>query len=179
MNNFRVNINIPAGIEAITRFQSIRRWHMIDTTRSQSVGEHSANVGLLAYFISKTVPLSYFGRPEDVLAGAIMHDIAETFMGDIPTHTKKCLESVDTLEKSLIPAVFERCVLKDVELLIKLCDLADGIRFIEHFGVGQPAIRAMDGLRDLLNIKFEDARARWPRDVFDLTCEIVHIYLSE
>lgn len=178
-SDFRVNPSVPAGIEAVTRFQSIRRWHMIDTTRAQSVGEHSANVGLLAYYIAKTVPLPCFGRPEDVLAGAMLHDIAEVFMGDIPTHTKKCLGWVDVLEESLVPPVFKRCVTEDVELLIKICDLADGIRFIEHFGVSQAAIRAMDGLRDLLDAKFKEAQGRWPRDVFDSAFETVQTYLSE
>jgi hypothetical protein len=36
MDDFRVDVAFDPGLEAVARFQSIRRWHMVDTTRAQS-----------------------------------------------------------------------------------------------------------------------------------------------
>ena len=71
MDDFRVDTDIEPGLEAVTRFQSIRRWHMVDTTRSQSIAEHSANVALLAYHIAIYAPEGYFGSAAGVLAPAM------------------------------------------------------------------------------------------------------------
>lgn len=179
MDDFRVDTDIEPGIEAVTRFQSIRRWHMIDTTRSQSIGEHSANVALLAYHIAIYAPQGYFGSASSVLAPALFHDLPEVFMGDIPTHTKKYLTGVKELEERLTPVEFKYEADENVNLLIKLCDLADGIRFIEKYGVDRVAIFAMDGLRAQLDNKLLHARAIWPDHVYELVNNKIQTYLFQ
>jgi len=179
MHDFRVDTTIDAGIEAVMRFQSIRRWHMIDTTRQQSIGEHSANVALLAFYIASTVPDGYFGPPTSILAPALLHDLPEVFIGDIPTHTKKYLMGVDELEERLTPSVFNVVATDDKALLIKLCDLADGIRFIEKFGVDRVAIFAMKGLEAQLQAKFIQARAKWPSEVYEVMQAAISTYIYQ
>lgn len=179
MDDFRVDTDIESGLEAVTRFQSIRRWHMIDTTRSQSIGEHSANVALLAYHIAIYAPGGYFGSASSVLAPALFHDLPEVFMGDIPTHTKKYLTGVKELEERLTPVEFKYEANENVNLLIKLCDLADGIRFIEKYGVDRVAIFAMDGLRAQLGNKLLHARAIWPEHVYELVNNKLQTYLFQ
>lgn len=179
MDDFRVDVNVDVGLEAVTRFQSIRRWHMIDTSRSQSIAEHSANVALLAYHIAMYAPEGYFGSASSVLAPAMFHDLPEVFMGDIPTHTKKYLSGVEELEERLTPPEFKYEAHDSVHLLIKLCDLADGIRFIERYGVDRVAIFAMNGLHIQLNNKFLQARATWPEHVYHLVYDKIQMYLLQ
>jgi hypothetical protein len=177
MDDFRVDTAFDPGLEAVTRFQSIRRWHMVDTTRAQSIGEHSANVALLAYHIAHKVPNEFFGDPCKVLAPGLMHDLPEVFMGDIPTHTKKYLSGVQELEERLTPPEYRYQSTDDIDLLIKICDLADGIRFIERFGVDRVAIFATEGLRQQLDVKLKHARAKWPEPVWVVVEDKINDYL--
>lgn len=168
LTDFRVDTDIPSGLEAVARFQSIKRWHMIDTSRQQSIAEHSANVALLCYHIAHTAPEVYFGPGIGVLLPALTHDFEEVFMGDIPTHTKKYLGGIDELERHLLPPEYRTDAHNpNVRLLIKLADLADGIRFIERHGLDRVAIWAGDGLRVQLRNKLLQAESEWPEHVFE------------
>ena len=179
MDDFRVDTAVESGIEAVTRFQSIRRWHMVDTSRTQSIAEHSANVALLAYYIAHTCPDRYFGAAGQILLPALVHDLPEVFMGDIPTHTKKHLKGIDELEEMLTPPEFLYEAPDHHHLLIKLCDLADGIRFIERFGVDRVAIFAMQGLHAQLEKKFVSARAEWTEAAYDHTYNVITTYIHQ
>lgn len=179
MDDFRVDVDIDPALEAVTRFQSIKRWHMIDTTRTQSIAEHSANVALLAYHISITAPEVYFGSASGVLGPALFHDLPEVFCGDIPTHTKKYLTGIKELEERLTPPQFRYEVDEKVRALVKLCDLADGIRFIERYGVDRVAIFATDGLRAQMSVKLLSARAAWPTHVFEHVNDKIQTYVSQ
>lgn len=176
---FRVDPDVAIGLEAVTRFQSIKRWHMIDTTRTQSIAEHSANVALLAYHIAVSAPVGYFGSAAGILLPALVHDLPEVFIGDIPTHSKKYISGVNELEEKLMPFEFRCEVTDDMALMIKLCDLADGIRFIERYGVDRVAIFATEGLRKQLDMKLLSARASWPSNVYDHVAEKITIYTMQ
>lgn len=166
-----------SGIEAVMRLHSVKRWHMIDTTRQQTLAEHSANVSLLAGYISATVEGTYFGDPAPVMAAAILHDIPEVFIGDIPTPTKAFMKvQVDGLESQVTPNYMKQVVGKDVSRLVKLCDLADGIRFIRIHGVDATAIHARTGLEAQFQSRLADAKLHWPREVYDHVIESIEFY---
>jgi hypothetical protein len=61
MSTFNAYPVDKAGIETVMRLHSVKRWHMIDTTRIQTLAEHSANVALLAFYIARTAPRMFFG----------------------------------------------------------------------------------------------------------------------
>lgn len=132
------------ALEAVMRLHSVKRWHMIDTTRQQTLAEHSANVAMLMYLLMPVFPEGAI--TERNVLDALVHDIAESFTGDVPTHTKAHLFGLSDLEDSVIPAEFVTDVPGDVKLIIKLCDLADGIRFIRLHGVDVTARHAREGL---------------------------------
>lgn len=176
--DFRVDPSVDAGIEAVARFQSIKRWHMVDTSRTQSIAEHSANVAALAYYIAMYAPGMYFGPAATILPAALFHDLAEVFIGDIPTHTKKYLSGAKELENMVLPREFQCVPPDDHRLLIKICDLADGIRFIEKYGVDRVAIFAMNGLNAQLENKFNEARSRWPEEVYQKVNNLITDYLA-
>lgn len=168
-------------VETVMRFSAVKRWHMIDTTRQQTLAEHSANVAALAYLVAMNAPQGFFGPSQNVACHALVHDIAEVFTGDIPSHTKRRLYGVDELEESVTPFIWRhggQCS-EDVHLMIKICDLADGIRFIRLHGVDVTAEHAMRGLEDQLKNKLDTARLLWHAHVFAIVDDITHFYAYE
>ena len=179
-NEFYAHGQDHAGIETVIRLQAVKRWHMIDTTRQQTLAEHSANVALLVWYIAVTSPDMFFGPASHVTAAALLHDIPEVFTGDIPSHTKKHLHGIDELEASVTPAEFIYThMLPRMMDLIKFADLADGIRFIRLHGVDVTARHA----REQLEVKFtaltEKLRKEWPRHIEDHVRRNMYFYAYE
>lgn len=173
---FYANGKERAGIEAVQRMQAVKRWHMIDTTRPQSLAEHSANVALLAWYIATSAPGMHFGPGDPIASLALRHDLAEVFTGDIPSHSKRHLTGLGTLEQIVLPKVFqEENVPIDTYLLIKLCDLADGIRFVRLHGVDITSEHAAEGLYKQLDAKLAEA-TRWPAPVLHYVTDAIRFY---
>lgn len=151
------------AVEAVMRLHSVKRWHMIDTTRQQTLAEHSANVAMLAMLVVATAPMFMFGSPAEIAAAALVHDLPECFTGDIPTLTKRSLTGLEELEDRVIPPVFRLGVDANSAALIKICDLADGIRFIRLHGVDTTARHAREDLEEQLRTKLSEAaiELRW------------------
>ena len=165
-------------VETVMRMHSVKRWHMIDTTRQQTLAEHSANVAMLAMAIVMTSPMHFFDDPMLVCAAALTHDVPECFTGDIPTHTKKHLEGLGELEYAVTPKVFNIGVGPKSEALIKLCDLADGIRFIRLHGVDLTARHAREGLEGQLQARLSQLDM-WPDNVFKHVRKTIMFYAYE
>jgi hypothetical protein len=168
-NNSNPRLHLAYGperhaVETVMRIHAVKRWHMIDTTRQQTLAEHSANVALLAMMIAGTSPIFRFASGAALAAAALVHDIPEAFTGDIPTHTKKHLSGLDDLENSVTHSIFRFDLPPESLLLIKLCDLADGIRFIRLHGVDLTARHAREGLEAQLHEKLSTAKTlyNWP-----------------
>lgn len=171
-------------VEAVVRFSGVKRWHMVNTQVMQTLAEHSANVALLAFLIAKSTPGMYFGDSHNVCTHALVHDLPEVFTGDIPTPTKQYLAGLDDLERKTLPSIFQTRPGKDQKTLIKLCDLADGIRFIRLHGVDSTGVHAMAGLQaQFQQMKKEiilgDEVTGWPRAVQDHVFENVNAYVHE
>jgi hypothetical protein len=146
------------NIESVMRLSSVKRWHMIDTHRTQTLAEHSANVALLVYTIIITAPVGWFSDAHYSAVVALTHDIAESFTGDIPSHTKRNMDrsAIDDLEDKVTPVSFKFAIDENTKQLIKLCDLADGIRFIRLHGVDMTARHAQMGLEDQVRNKINE-----------------------
>lgn len=66
-------------------------------------------------------------------------------------------------------------------MLIKMCDIADGIRFIRLHGVDMTAAHAQEGLEDQIIKIFDSAAAEyhWPTHVMDHVKEYIMFYAYE
>lgn len=182
MNEFYAYGAERAEIEAVMRFHAVKRWHMIDTTRTQTLAEHSANVAVLAYHIAHTAPGMFFGPAENVVAAALMHDMAEVFTGDFPSHSKKHLFGINDLEEKVLPPSFVIPQSPETELMIKLCDLADGIRFIRLHGVDVTARHAKEGTEAQLTARKAEAWDNgqgWPLEVYRMVLSAIQFYAYE
>lgn len=169
------------AIETVMRLHSVKRWHMIDTTRQQTLAEHSANVALLAMMIATTSPIFHFATGAIIATYALMHDIPEAFTGDIPTHTKRHLPGLDELEKRVTHPIFRLEVRENDKALVKLCDLADGIRFIRLHGVDLTARHAREGLEAQMEAKLAEVSEilNWPEEVVKHVRNHVMFYAYE
>lgn len=155
------------ALETVMRVQAVKRWHMIDTTRIQNLAEHTANVALLAMTVAKTAPIDWFDTYAAVATAALVHDIPESFTGDLPTHTKRYLEGVKAVEALVTHTIHTVEVNEHSKCLIKLCDLADGIRFIRLHGVDMTADHARRGLEEQYTAKINNAikDLGWPEEL--------------
>lgn len=178
-NEFCVMRKGDAPIEAVMRLHSVKRWHMIDTTRTQNLAEHTANVAMLTLLLARTAPGMYFDVGDAVMA-ALVHDIGEVFVGDIPTMTKPYLTGIAELELEVTPKVLQTNVQAKEKLLIKICDLADGIRFIRTHGVDITAKHAQEGLEARLRQCYIQAAGdHWPAEVVSRVRHVVNVYAYE
>lgn len=165
------------------RLSAVKRWHMIDTTRMQTLAEHTANVSLLGWLIAHTCPAIHFD-PASLLLGAMVHDLAEAFLGDIPTHSKPLIgkAAISGAEATVLPAIFQAQILKPgtpEHALLKLCDIADGIRFIRLHGVDVTARHAQQGLEEQWCARLEEAHAEWPINVWSHVFDYLNFYAYE
>jgi hypothetical protein len=169
------------AVETVMRMHSVKRWHMIDTTRQQTLAEHSANVAMLIMLIASTAPMFTFGNPAMLAAAALVHDIPECFTGDIPTLTKRSLQGLESLEDKVTPAVFKMELAGDSAALLKMCDLADGIRFIRLHGVDATARHAREGLELQLRRKFDhaDTELKWSEPILRHVRKHIMFYAYE
>lgn len=168
-----------AAIETVMRLQAVKRWHMIDTNREQTLAEHSANVALLAYGIAVNCPGMFFGSADAVAGQALLHDLPEVFTGDVPSHTKNYLQGLEELEASVLPTCYTYRPGPGVRLMVKLCDLADGIRHIRLHGCDITARHAQEGLEGKLRMFGFDASQQWPKDVYAHVSRWVTFYAYE
>lgn len=167
-------------MEAVMRMSAVKRWHMIDTTKTQTVAEHTANVSLLGYLIAVTSPDAFFSPPALAIAGLI-HDLDECWTGDVPTQIKASLgkSSFEALAKKVMPDALRHNPLPRTALLLKVCDLADGIRFVRLNGIDATSLHARIGLENQLAAKFEQALTEWPTVVVDHVVQNILLYAYE
>lgn len=186
MNEFFAYGQENAALEIVMRVHAVKRWHMIDTTRTQTLAEHSANVALLSYVIAYKIGSPTFLQPLTIGMLALFHDLGETVIGDIPTHTKKALgkarDHIDALESSVLPSMFQIGPVDIPDpwrLLIKCADLADGIRFIRLHGVDVTSAHAKEGLEAQLRDKLEEAKECWEVREHERISKMLHFYVYE
>lgn len=146
------------GLETVMRLQAVKRWHMVNTHRQQSLAEHTANVALLAMLIARTAPGMYWGSSDSVAVAGLLHDLGEVFVGDIPSHTKRNLDithEVHDAELKALPSEFIREFDVRTRTLVKFCDLADGIRFVRIYGVDTTGGYSRRHLEKQLDVLYE------------------------
>ena len=176
VTQFRAYPDLDMGMEIIIRCQEVKRWHMVDVVPPQTVAAHSAAVALLAAYIAYTCPGMYFGSSVEVAFQGLIHDLAESMTGDIPSHTKQAIgPNIKSLEDKLTPNWLRPTQDSKVKCLIKLCDLAEAVRYVKTHGVTRVADWAAEGLRARVNAQLNDMEEEFP----DVVCLHVRKQLTD
>lgn len=152
----------------------VKRWHIVQTHRQQTLAEHSFAVAVIAGSLAAS--MGYKGLLHDrlrlqLLQNALSHDLIEVRTGDIPTPFKR------ELEKVAGPGVVERAedlVDRDhsgsmrqsegteIEAIVKLADQIEAIFFLQDNGYGQHALEVLDSLRRILATMVDTIEKQWP-----------------
>lgn len=123
------------------RASHVKRWHIVECTKTQTVAEHSFNVAIIAEEICRKIGISGDIRSE-VMDYAIHHDVPEVILGDLPTSVKSvfgedALEEVEKISEELDPLAWSTN--PEVKRIVKLADLLDSVIFLAQYGVGTHA----------------------------------------
>lgn len=134
--------NSVVAIEYIRRGYNVRRYHQYSLIQEDTVGKHSAGVGVFIIMVDPECD-------KRMLEYALLHDVAEVSTGDIPADAKRALSKearreLADFEASALDAA--GVVLPDLSpeehLLFKLCDYFDGLTFcIEEATRGNRTLR--------------------------------------
>jgi 5'-deoxynucleotidase len=139
----------------------VRRWHIVQTSREQTLAEHSFAVSVIAGSIAAKARWSGLLHPEKklmLLQYALSHDLIEVRTGDMPTPYKKYIQMVGglhILDKANELVDFEQAAVDrmakgtEVEMFVKIADLVEAIFFLQDNGVGR---HAQDVLHELLGL---------------------------
>jgi len=128
------------NLSEFLRASHIKRWGIVQTAVPQSVAEHQYRVFLMVRMLGREIGFS----PEDQKHAedlALLHDLPEIRTGDAPTphkspEVKRILKEV---EREVFPEAIEaeEACSKEARELVKFCDTAESILFLEVNGLGQ------------------------------------------
>lgn len=128
------------------RASHVKRWHIVECTKVQTVAEHSFNVALLVEEICKILQADDEFKSR-AMRYAIHHDVPEVVLGDLPTSVKSvfgddAIDEVDKVSRELDPFAHEDDLA--IERIVKLADLLDSVIFLAQYGVGTHAAKVRD-----------------------------------
>lgn len=148
----------------------VKRYHTVETLKEETVGHHSHGVAMLCIFLA--------GEPSaELLKAALLHDLAEHQLGDIPSPAKRAYgigEQVSHLEDQLMQSVgLPMPILTPAEArTLKLADIAQGALFcanevmLGNVRMGKVLDRYMSYAEDMLLVGRE-------RELFDIIEELL------
>lgn len=153
----------------------VRRWHIVQTSREQTLAEHSFAVAVIAGSLAAAMRwnglLQESGKLK-LLQWALAHDIIEVRTGDMPTPFKRDLEAVggkgivekaeDRVDADTM-AAYRQVRGTEVETIVKLADQIEAIFFLQDNGVGAHAKQVLDGLRAILSDMVNEAERQFPK----------------
>ncbi len=106
--NFRALMNYAERLKRMKR----TGWVMRGIPSPESIAEHSFRAALLGYFLAKDRGLNV----EKVVGMLLIHDLAESLIGDITPEGEKFMDKLDVEEKA-IKEIAEMAEIDDIYLL--------------------------------------------------------------
>ena len=117
-------------IQDILRAQYVKRWTIVNTTRDQSLAEHTFNVTMIARAICK----EYNICDVNVMKACLAHDLDEILTGDIPTPVKLMAKGKGWDLNAIYERVTSRTLSKDEEWIVKIADSIEASVFLDENG---------------------------------------------
>lgn len=138
------------GLQDFLRAGHVKRWHIVNTSREQTLAEHNYNVATIALALYDSI----VGTGADhldtltLVLSALYHDAAEVRTGDIPTPGKRLLrhfggvdmfEAVDSHIGGGVPFLGSEPRQLRFDNYVMMADHIDAAHFIRENGVGPRA----------------------------------------
>lgn len=152
----------------------VRRWHIVQTSREQTLAEHSYAVAVIAGTVAARIRwtgLLHDSNQLRLVQWALSHDMIEVRTGDMPTPFKRALEQVagpgvveraeDVVDRDMAGA-HRKIRGTEVEMIVKLADQIEAIYFLQDNGVGAHARQVLDGLRAILAQMVNEYEKQYP-----------------
>ena len=144
-------------LQDILRAGTIKRWHIVNTAREQTLAEHQYNVAILTQELCRR--LGYAAAVSlQLVALALVHDAGECKTGDIPTPAKKLLrrELGERFEQVMSRFDVEPTgdLPTEYKHVLKCCDYLDSMLFLNENGVGRHAKYVMADILDSAHTYF-------------------------
>lgn len=174
------------------RMCHVRRWHIVQVKREQTVAEHSYAVAVIAGSLAASMKwpgLLHDGHRLRLLQWSLAHDMMEVKTGDTPTPFKRALEAaggegiVEKAEEHMdrdATSAYRLVKGTEIEMIVKLADQIEAIFFLQDNGYGQHAIEVLDELRAILSQMTNDFAERHPtllvRDAVRKVCAETNIH---
>lgn len=140
--------------KAACNLTSIKRFANLKLDKEYSAGEHSFRVGILSMMIAddynKRNPKNKV-NVEEVLRKALIHDLEESVIGDIPTPAKKRHKAFNDAYKVLAEDIMENDILVDSPLP----ELYLSLWINDKTGLSGEVIKIADGLEALKTSFYE------------------------
>jgi 5'-deoxynucleotidase len=163
---------IPLNFRDVYRASHVRRWHVVNVHRQQSLAEHMWLVAMTAFEIAKRLKVERVGAPlsMDEFLYAMEHDLPEVRYGDIPTPGKRMIraegEDLNRVESNLtrVPLNYDpNGEVSSIGLdIVKLADVFEGVFFIEENGYGRHAEAVAHDARAKFNDLVKIMIKKWP-----------------
>lgn len=134
-------------IQDILRASGVTRWHIVRTTKEQSLAEHLFDVMMIARTIAKVAGVQ---NDVEIMKAAIVHDLDEIITGDIPTPTKQKARNRGWDLNTLYKNVTGRRLQAHEEKIIKLADIIADIYWLRLHGIGEHAMMVQAELGERL-----------------------------
>jgi 5'-deoxynucleotidase YfbR-like HD superfamily hydrolase len=148
---------IVSAAYLVRRMMHTKRWTIINTSRQQTISEHTCGVMLLLDRMAAD-----FELPESdhlaLLRYALYHDAFEVVSGDMPGSFKRnrpdIKAAINAAENAVdwLPATPLPAHLKDA---MRAADLAESVIYLDDAGVGRRAQRVVSALRNLIAPVFQ------------------------
>ncbi len=117
------------NIDFLLQGSLVRRYHTVDTIKEDLVGRHSHGVAMLLWEMTGGEARA------ELLMAALVHDLGEQSIGDIPSPTKRALgegmAAIDAMEDAALEAegLMTFNLTDEEKVLLKLADCADGMMY--------------------------------------------------
>ena len=136
-------------IHDMMRAGSVKRFHIVNTTRIQTLAEHQYGVAILAGEIASRLNLDT-AAVASVMAAAIVHDVGECRSGDIPTPTKRRLREKlgEPFDEVLDQFDVKIDKTPQVKAILKCADFLESMVFLMEHKVGRHADVVMGDIMD-------------------------------
>lgn len=152
----------------------VKRWHIVQIKREQTLAEHSFSVAVIAGSLAAAMRWKGLLHKElqlRLLQNALAHDLIEVRTGDMPTPFKRMLEKVggvgivekaeDEIDREHTGSIRANGS-GEIDTIVKLADQIEAIFFLQDNGYGQHALEVLDGLRSHLSAMVNEAEERHP-----------------